>query len=185
MVAAIKPDKDYLLALLVIRRLVNEDPSWRLICVGDQLADASPGYKMDVLTELRRLRLEQFVKFVGHRRDVPEIIGSSDLLLVTSVREGFPNVVLEAMACGTTVVSTDYSDVRRILPVSGQVTVSRSDVEIAEAVSRCYHIRGEISSKQRRWVESNATARASAVALLDVYEKYVSCRSIAITHTSG
>jgi glycosyltransferase involved in cell wall biosynthesis len=180
MVAAIKPDKDYVLALRVVRRLVDDDPTWRLICVGDELSDAAPGYKTDVLDELRRLGLEPFVTFVGHRRDVPEIIASSDLLLVTSVREGFPNVVLEAMACGTAVVSTNYSDVRRILPVARQVVDSRSAADIAEAVVRCHGMRVDIAAAQRSWVEANGTAAASTATMLGVYGGYVA-RSANVT----
>jgi glycosyltransferase involved in cell wall biosynthesis len=110
---------------------------------------------------------------VGPRRDVPEIIASSDLLLVTSLNEGFPNVVLEAMACGTAVVSTDYSDVRRILPFAQQVVASRAEADIADAVVRCYGRRAELAKVQRRWVEQHATASASATALLAVYSRYV------------
>ena len=173
MVAAIKPDKDYLLALRVFRRLVDDDPRWRFICAGDRLSEAGPGYKADVLNELHRLGLEPFVKFVGQRRDVPEIIGSCDLLLVTSVREGFPNVVLEAMACGTAVVSTDYSDVRRILPIARQVVDSRSAGDVADAVVRCHLIRNEIAAAQHSWVEANGTMAASTSSLLSVYDRYV------------
>jgi len=173
MVGAIKPQKDYPLALRVMRRLVDDDPSWRLICVGDELPDKPRGYKTQVLDELDRLQLATFVKFVGHRRDVPEIIASSDLLLVTSLHEGFPNVVLEAMACGSAVVSTDYSDVRRILPVAEQVVGSRAEREIAEAVMRCYRRRAELVKEQRRWVDQHATASASAAALLAVYARFV------------
>jgi glycosyltransferase involved in cell wall biosynthesis len=173
LVGSIKPPKDHALALRVVRCLVDQDPSWRLICVGDELSEAVPGYKTDVLAERDRLHLEPFVKFVGHRRDVPEIIASSDLLLVTSLREGFPNVVLEAMACGVAVVSTDYSDARLILPVAEQVVGSRLEREIADAVVRCYRRRDELVKAQRRWVDEHGTAPASAAALLAVYAKYV------------
>lgn len=169
LVGAIKPQKDYLLALRLMRRLLDEDPAWRLICVGEQLADGAPGYKKRVMDEHGRLGLEPFVKFLGHRRDVPELIASSDLLLVTSLHEGFPNVVLEAMACGTAVVSTDYSDVRRILPSAEQVVASRAEPELIEALRRCYERRSELAMLQRRWVEQHATASASAAALLAVY----------------
>jgi len=171
-VGSINPAKDYPLALRVARRLVDIDPTWRLICVGDELPDAFPGYKAQVLGDRVRLQLEPFVKFVGHRRDVPEFIASSDVLLVTSSNEGFPNVVLEAMACGTPVVSTDYSDVRRILPFPDQVVASRADDEIADAVVRCYLRRDELAAAQRCWVETNATASFSAAALLAVYGRY-------------
>ncbi|HUF80696.1 MAG TPA: glycosyltransferase [Burkholderiales bacterium] len=171
MVASIKPQKDHPLALRVLRRLLDDDPSWRLICVGDELSDGVQGYKKQVLAERGRLGLEPFVKFVGHRRDVPEIIASSDMLLVTSRHEGFPNVVLESMACGTAVVSTEYSDVRRILPAA-QVVGSRAEQDIADAVARCYGRRTEIAKAQRDWVQRHATASASAAALLALYAKY-------------
>jgi glycosyltransferase involved in cell wall biosynthesis len=171
MVGSIQPGKDHRLALRVVRRLVDRDHSWRLICVGDAAAKHLE-YKAQVLAERARLQLEPLVEFVGNRRDVPEMMASSDLLLVTSVSEGFPNVVLEAMACGTPVVSTDYSDVRRILPFPEQVVGSRAEADIADAVVRCHGRREELAKAQRRWVERHATASASATALLAVYAKY-------------
>ena len=169
LVATMKPQKDHRLALRVLRRLLDADPLWRLICVGDEVGIA--GYKEALLAERERLRLEPFVAFVGYRRDVPEIVASSDLLLVSSLHEGFPNAVLEAMACGTAVVSTDYSDVRRILSAE-QVVGSRDEGELAAALVRCHARRAELACAQRRWVEQHATASASAAALLAVYAKY-------------
>jgi glycosyltransferase involved in cell wall biosynthesis len=173
MVASIRPGKDHPLALRVVRQLIDDDPSWRLICVGDELSRGHRGYKTEVLAERDRLQLEPFVEFVGHRRDVPEIIASSDLLLVTSVNEGFPNVLLEAMACGSAVVSTDYSDVRRILPFPEQVVGSRAEGEIAAAGVRFLRRPAALASAPRRWVEQHGTASASAAALLTAYANYV------------
>jgi glycosyltransferase involved in cell wall biosynthesis len=172
LVGAIRPEKDYLLALRVARRLVDIDPSWRLICVGDPRPSSGDEYKEQVLAVRERLGLEPYVEFVGHRRDVPEIIGSCDVLLVTSVYEGFPNVVLEAMACGTPVASTNYSDVRRILPMRWQVVESRDQRELADAVLRCRELRSEVAGAQRRWVEEHATVEASTHALLAAYACY-------------
>lgn len=171
-VGAIKPQKDYLLALRVMRRLVDQDASWRLVCVGDALSNGSQGYKARVLAERDRLRLEPFVTFAGTRRDVLEIMAASNLVLVTSLHEGFPNVLLEAMASGTAVVSTDYSDVRLILPAD-QVVGSRREDDLAEAVVRCYARRAEIAKAQRRWVERHASASTTAPALVEAYARYV------------
>jgi glycosyltransferase involved in cell wall biosynthesis len=173
MVASIKPEKDHVLALRTVRRLLDADPSWRMVCIGDQLADATPGYKSEVLLEQQRLELEPFVSFVGHRRDVPEIIAACDVLLITSVREGFPNVVLEAMACGTAVVSTDYSDVRRILPCEWQVARTRSAQELADIVQRCEREGDLLRRAQRRWVETHGRVAHAADAMLAVYGRYL------------
>ncbi|WP_226532014.1 glycosyltransferase [Microbacterium paraoxydans] len=58
------------------------------------------------------------IEFVGETVQVAEEIGASDVLLVTSMREGLPGVVLESLACGTPVVSTDLPGVQWI---AGQV----------------------------------------------------------------
>lgn len=185
MVAALRPQKDHRLALRAMRCLVERDPSWRLICVGDELPQLFPGYKAEILAELERLQLAPFVRFVGNRRDVLEIVASSDLALLTSLYEGFPNAVLEAMACGTAVVSTEYSDVRRILPVAESVVGSRSESDIAAAVLSCHGRRLDIARRQRRWVEQHATVAASAVALLGVYAKYLARAAVPLPGGKG
>jgi len=53
-------------------------------------------------------------------RDVPIWLNASDVLLVTSVHEGSPNIVKEALACDLPIISVDVGDVReRIHAVAG------------------------------------------------------------------
>jgi len=172
MVVSIKPVNDHPLALRVLKRLLDQDPSWRLICVGEAPSQFQ-GYKARILAECERLGLGPFVKFVGHRSDVVELIASSDMLLLTSTHGGFPLVALEAMACNTAVVSTDWGDVRRLLPDAQQVVVSRAEADIAAALADCYCRRAEIVRAQRRWAERHGTASAAAATLLGVYVKYL------------
>lgn len=168
-VGSIKPQKDHALALRVMRALSDADPAWRLLCVGDELSAPATPLKRELLAQCEQLGLNDRVRFVGHRRDVLELMASSDVLLVTSRHEGFPNVVLEAMACGTPVASTAYSDVRRILPLPWQVCEERSPQALAAAVTRCMAERDVVAPRQRAWVEANATGAASARTMLAVY----------------
>jgi len=55
------------------------------------------------------------VHFVGWRRDVPEILAGSELLVLPSRWEGMPNVVLQAMASRLPVLATDVEGVRELL----------------------------------------------------------------------
>ncbi len=171
MVASIAPYNDYPLAFRVLARLLDADPSWRLICVGSERPEY-PAHPAEVLRELDRLQLRPFVTLLGHRRDVLELIASSELLLITARQGGFPNVALDAMASGIPVVSTDYGDLRRLLPVRGQVVRWRAEQAIAEAVLDCYRRRGHIARAQHRAVERETCAAASASTLLSVYSKY-------------
>ena len=59
------------------------------------------------LEELARtFGLEQNVRFLGTRSDVPELLALTDVVVLPSLEEGFPNAVLEAMAAGKPVVAT-------------------------------------------------------------------------------
>jgi glycosyltransferase involved in cell wall biosynthesis len=172
MVVSLRPVNDHPLALRVLKRLVDEDRSWRLICIGEEPPQYR-GYKAQLLAECDRLGVSPFVRFVGHRSDVVELIASSDLMLLTSKHGGFPLVALEAMACNTPVVSTDWGDVRPLLPVVEQVVPSRDEGAIAAAVRDGHRRRAEIVEPQRRWAEERGTAAAAAATLLAAYIKYL------------
>ena len=55
------------------------------------------------------------VRFLGLRHDVPALLGAVDVLALTSRFEGFPNVVLEAMATGAVVVAADVGGCRELV----------------------------------------------------------------------
>jgi glycosyltransferase involved in cell wall biosynthesis len=169
--AMMRPEKDLRLALLVAKALTEKDSRWRVLFVGDALPQTQ-GYKSSIMRLYDHLELGATVTFAGLRQDVRRLIQQSDVMLSTARHEGFPNVVLEAMAVGTPVVSTDYSDIRRILPQSWQVVGSRDPDDLADAIIRADRERHHISSSQRRWLESNATIAMAGRRLESVYQRY-------------
>lgn len=58
---------------------------------------------------------DESVRFLGERRDVPELMGAADVFVLASRWEGLGSVVIEAMGCGTPVVTTDLPPVREIV----------------------------------------------------------------------
>lgn len=68
----------------------------------------------DLHTCIGDSHMEGFVHELGQRRSVRELMAQSDVLLLTSVREGLPGVVLEALSVGTPVVASDLPGVRFI-----------------------------------------------------------------------
>ena len=80
------------------------------------------------------------VTFTGSvpHADLPRFYGAADALVLASSREGWANVLLEAMACGTPVVATDAWGSREAVaaPEAGIVIAEASGAAIAEAVQR-------------------------------------------------
>lgn len=78
----------------------------------------------------RSLGVDERVSFLGvvpHER-MPEVYSAATVLILASEREGWPNVLLEAMACGARVVATNVSDVPKIItePAAGAWLRERS-----------------------------------------------------------
>ena len=182
-IGAIKPAKDYHLAVDVAAELVKKAARWRVLFLGDSLAAPVAGYKAgvhsdtsaykdEVMAHYRRLGISDRAIFAGARKDLPAIVKQCDVLYVTSAWEGFPNSVLEAMSLGVPVVSTDYSDIKRILP-GRQVIAKRDPALIAQAIVEAEIDHDEIALQQQRWVHANASIEKATQDLERVYERYV------------
>jgi glycosyltransferase involved in cell wall biosynthesis len=66
-----------------------------------------------------QLSLGDSVRFLGPREDVPELLCAADVFVLPSRREGFPGVLLEAMALEAPIVATDLPPVREVLGEDG------------------------------------------------------------------
>jgi glycosyltransferase involved in cell wall biosynthesis len=100
MVSCLKPQKAPLDFVRVAARALEDVPEAHFLQVGDgDLRDA-------VLEEADRLGLRENYHLLGWRRDVRDIIHLSDVMVLTSLWEGLPRVLPQAMAAGKPVVAT-------------------------------------------------------------------------------
>jgi glycosyltransferase involved in cell wall biosynthesis len=91
----------------------------------------------------QRLGLEARVRLVGERspEELARWYSASDLVLLTSRREGRPNVVLEALASGRPVLATDAGGTAELLPDSSWLLASREADEIGRRLADCLSAR--------------------------------------------
>lgn len=87
-----------------------------------------------VMSEIRAAGLENRVRLLGERRDLPELYAGFDLYVSSSVVEAFPNVLGEAMACGLPCVTTAVGDSAWIVGDTGRVVESQAPQPLAQAI---------------------------------------------------
>jgi glycosyltransferase involved in cell wall biosynthesis len=92
--------KDYPTLLRAVRVLRERGTRFSLRIAGE-------GPLLDTLRQLTAAeQLDEHVQWLGNRRDVPALMAESDVFVMTSVREGLPMVLLEAMAMAMPIVAT-------------------------------------------------------------------------------
>ncbi|MBI2876317.1 MAG: glycosyltransferase family 4 protein [Candidatus Tectomicrobia bacterium] len=100
MVSNFKPQKSPLDFVEMAHRVHQEVPEARFFVAGD--GPLRP--QAEQLIE--RYGLQDWVRLLGWRRDIPELLSLMDLFVLTSLWEGLPLVFLEAMAAGKPIVAT-------------------------------------------------------------------------------
>jgi glycosyltransferase involved in cell wall biosynthesis len=101
---------------------------------------------------------------LGHRDDVPALIGAMDLLVLPSHREGFPRALMEASATGVAVVATDVRGCREaVVPdVTGTLVPVADPHALAAAILRLLQdlsIRASYGQAGRRVAEERFDQR--------------------------
>jgi glycosyltransferase involved in cell wall biosynthesis len=80
---------------------------------------------------------------------VPDWLNAADVVLLTSDHEGSPNVIKEALACNTAVVSVDVGDVAtRVEGVTGCHIAEAEPAALALALARVHSHRGKVAARQ-------------------------------------
>jgi sugar transferase (PEP-CTERM/EpsH1 system associated) len=135
-VGRMEPEKDPVTLAEAFIRLVKEYPAGRqrlrLVMIGDGIL------LEQVRSILDNAGVGELVWLPGERDDVPRLLGSLDMFVLTSLVEGISNTILEAMSSGLPVVATRVGGNSEIVEdgVTG-LLVPRSDPEaLADAIRR-------------------------------------------------
>lgn len=80
--------------------------------------------------------LEHKVRFLGHRTDVSSLLNSADVLVQSSVFEGFPNVFIEAASVGLPIVATDVGSSATLVSEQDMLVRSGDVAGLAAAITR-------------------------------------------------
>jgi len=136
--------------------------------------------KGELEQELRDLSVQlgvaDRVKFIGHFHDVRKVFELMDLYVLSSTREGLPNTVLEAMAMGIPIVSTDVDGVKEAVTHDSEALLvpPQDSAQLAAGIERMLddaQLRQRLARNAREKVESQFSFAHRTRVIEDLYRR--------------
>jgi len=158
-VARLTDNKDHRTLLQAFKTVRHQIHQVKLLIVGDGPLKAS------LIEYTVELGLQDSVVFLGARRDIPDLLKVFDMFALSSIREGFPVVLLEAMISGLPVVCTDVDGNGELVlhEKTGLVVNARDPEHFAAALLRLIRNKDEVtrfgSEGRKRILESFTFAK--------------------------
>lgn len=122
--ARLEPIKNLKFMLEVFCIFARKNHKSRLLIVGDGSQKAS------LEDEATRLGIEDKVVFTGFQPEVAHLLKAMDLYLLTSLDEGLPLSILEALACGVPIVASAVGDLPRVLDGYNGKVLESNNIEL-------------------------------------------------------
>jgi glycosyltransferase involved in cell wall biosynthesis len=116
-VARYHPMKGHMLFLRAAKNLLESRPEVVFVLIGHNVDE----HNQELADLINNFGISRNVRLIGERSDIPALMNALDILTCPSTSEGFPNVLVEAMACGVPCVATDVGDIRIIIGETGRV----------------------------------------------------------------
>ncbi|MCD6350505.1 MAG: glycosyltransferase [Armatimonadetes bacterium] len=173
-VGAVRPPKAYPYLAQAVRKLLDRGVRVRALVVGSK--KVVPAEADRVEAEIRRLGVQDAMQLVGEVPKAFDYIAAAELLVLSSVQEGLPRVILEAMAAGKPVVAPDIGGCgEAIIHEETGLLVPPEDPEaLADAIERLLAAPDEavtMGERGRQRVEAMFTIEAMIERHLQVYRR--------------
>ena len=166
----LNPEKAFDRLIDAVAALRGRNVDAELLIAGDGAERGALQKRIDALPEPARFRL------LGWRSDVPRLLAAADAFCLSSLREGLPNVVLEALARGVSVAATAIAGVPRVIQdgANGLLVPPADAPALAAALARLAGdagLRGRLGAAGRRTVEERYSFAARMDRVARIYDE--------------
>jgi glycosyltransferase involved in cell wall biosynthesis len=172
LVGRLAPEKGVQYFLQAAQRVLREFPAGLFVIVGD-------GPDRGALeATARELGIANHVRFLGSRRDMPQVYASLAVLVLSSVQEGLPMTLLEALAARRAVVATRVGAVPKVIlhEQTGLLVQPADPQALADAIGQLLRDPSlclRLGNAGRAHVQNYFSAEATAHAYLELYRSLV------------
>lgn len=172
-IGRLSPEKGHIYLIDAFKEVYTQHPKSCLVICGDGVEEEK------LRSRARELGIESVVHFIGFRRDISNILSSSDVMVLPSLSEGLPNVVLEAFSIGIPVVATRVGGVPELVihDDTGLLCESADPQGLAEQMSRLAdnaNLRASLSESAYRYVLDEFTFDKQTKKLEALYNEILS-----------
>jgi len=171
-ISCFKPQKAPLDFIRLASLLSHDYSGLKFIMVGDG------ALRPDIEERIKEEHLEDRIILAGWRRDIPDILEITDILALTSLWEGVPIAVLEAMAASCAVVATSTGGIEEVID-NGRTgfLISVGDMpQMKEKVSLLLsgdEARRSMGAKARDFIAGKFTVEKMAKSNHRIYEAFI------------
>lgn len=156
------------------RSIIPETEPFRILFLGNP-NDQRKNFALvkEAVSLLGHENIEVISPYPIDRSEVPSLLSHSDMLALSSLEEGSPNVVKEAMACCLPIVATNAGDAWWLLgDIPGHYKASFDAVSFAKGIKTIMEFKS-ITDGRQRLIELGLDADMVADKIIDVYKKVI------------
>lgn len=131
-----------------------------------------PNLYQEMTEYIQQHRLSKVVSHLPVVGDVVPYYRAADITVLPSVEEGFPNVVLESLACGRPVIVSDMANKSQVVQhgINGWVFPARD----SDALAECLRIARQQTPEQRATMRQNAQQSVHPYSVEVIADQYAS-----------
>ena len=171
-VGELNKNKNQIMAIKAMKELVETNNNIKLLLVGKGTQEQ---FYRD---KIKEYNLQNNVYLLGYRRDVPELMKISNILLSLSYREGLPVNVMEGMASGLPIIATDCRGNRDLIQnkKNGFLIEMKNQEEYLSTIKKIYKdktIRNLFSKENKKLIQNYLFNKISKKMFKIYFEKTI------------
>lgn len=181
-VAQLTDDKGHKYLIKASQYLREHTPKIKIVIVGE-----GP-MQLELSKQVKEVKGEDMVFFLGYREDIPQILHSLDVFVLSSDHEGLGSIIMDAMACRLPVVATRAGGIPEVVhhQKTGLLVPPQRPKLLANAILKVYEdkeLAQRLGKQGYNDVHEKFSAESMAWKAMDLYESLAKKKGIKLVRT--